>query len=111
MIVLKGTIKFFDFYREDKIDIYQTQYIPKTTDVKEVILNTIRFNCQDPVMLISEIIDKFNENKIVIQSNKLQIEDSVNSELCFKFSKYDTVIVLCDIDISNRLIISISTSY
>lgn len=111
MITIKSTNRFFDFYRQDKIDDIKNEYIPKTTDIKEVILNMIRFNCPDPIIFISTIPDKFNEYKVVIRSNELRSDHSTDSALYFKFNKEDTVVILCDIDINNRLIINMSTSY
>lgn len=111
MIEVKGSLKFIDFYREDKIDDKQTQYIPKTTEIREVIMNCIRFTCPVPVIFISELMDKLDEHTVIIKSNEVPLTDWVNSELCFKFNKNDTVVILCDIDIDNRLIISISTLY
>lgn len=111
MIVLKGAVGFFNFYREDKIDDKQTQYIPKTTEIREVIMNCIRFSCPTPVIFISTLADKLDEHTVIIKSNEVPLTDWVNSELCFKFNKDDTTVILCDIDIDNRLIISISTSY
>lgn len=111
MIVLKGAMGFFECYREDKIDDHQIQYIPKTSEIREVIMNCIRFSCPTPVIFISELMDKLDEHTMIIKSNEVPLIDWVNSELCFKFNKDDTVVILCDIDIDNRLIISISTSY
>lgn len=114
MIEVKGSLKFIDFYREDKIDDKQTLYIPKipkTTEIREVIMNCIRFTCPVPVIFISELMDEIDEHTVIIKSNETPLTDWVNSELCFKFNKNDTVVILCDIDIDNRLIISISTSY
>lgn len=111
MIVLKGAMGFFECYREDKIDDHQTQYIPKTSEIREVIMNCIRFSCPTPVIFISELMDNLDEHTMIIKSNEVPLTDWVNSELCFKFNKDDTVVILCDIDIDNRLIISISTSY
>ena len=111
MISLKATTKFFDYYNKDENGDIKTQFVPTTTDIKEVILNAIRFKCSDPVIFISENPDKDHEYRMSIKSSELKTKDWPGSEIYFKFSEEDTVLVLCDIDIGNRLIISISTSY
>lgn len=111
MVSLKATNKFFDYYRKDENGDIKTQFIPKTTDIKEVILNAIRFKCSDPIIFISNTVDKDREYRISIKSSELKTKDWSGSEIYFKFSEEDTVLVLCDIDVGNRLIISISTSY
>lgn len=111
MIAVKSTTRFIDFYREYDINDMQKQYIPKTIDIKEVILNAIRFKCPNPVIYLSDLPDKCDENHVVIRSNDISLLDCSNSELYFKFNREDLVVILLDIDSDNRLIISISTSY
>lgn len=112
MIEVKGSVKFFEYYEKKSINFFSEKYdVKEDIDIDEIIINAVRCNLTNPYLHVVNCSSRVVEDSTLYIRNGKTRPYTDSSEFKYSFNSYDDVIVLCDIDDKNRLIVNISTSY